>query len=265
MKTQARIASILKSNHLDESITGIEIFKLSQLILQNSPKFQLPTNLRLGHLVEKIVSELIKNSTNYKVIHENVQIIDGKQTIGEIDFIIEDLNEAKLIHLELAYKFYLFDPSISDEPVQNWIGPNRNDSLNEKLDKLKSRQFPLLYHNCTKATFNDLNTATISQALCFLVSLFIPYEYKGKFSPTYEQAIKGYYLNQETFKNLDHSDKLYYLPEKKEWGMDPFENENWEDFKSMSIQLNTCIQEKQAPLCWQKYNGVFTTFFIVWW
>jgi hypothetical protein len=35
--------------------------------------------------------------------------------------------------MELAYKFYLFDPSISSEPINNWIG-NRNDSLQEKLE-----------------------------------------------------------------------------------------------------------------------------------
>jgi hypothetical protein len=35
--------------------------------------------------------------------------------------------------MELAYKFYLFDPSISSEPINNWIGPNRN-SLQEKLE-----------------------------------------------------------------------------------------------------------------------------------
>ena len=51
--------------------------------------------------------------------------------------IIEDINAKQVIHMELAYKFYLFDPNISSESINNWIGPNRNDSLNEKLEKLK--------------------------------------------------------------------------------------------------------------------------------
>ena len=144
MKTKSRIASILKANSLDFSITGLQTFNLSELNLATDPEFQIPSNIRLGHLVEKIVSELIKSSANYKVLYENIQVIEDKKTIGEIDFIIEDIITKQLIHMELAYKFYLFDPNISSEPINNWIGPNRNDSLKEKLEKLKRKQFPLL-------------------------------------------------------------------------------------------------------------------------
>mgnify|MGYP000175939740 CR=1 FL=1 len=90
MKTKSRIESILKTNSLDFSITGLPTFNLSELDLITDLEFQLPTNIRLGHLAEKIVSELIKSSSNYKVLYENIQVIDGKKTIGEIDFIIED-------------------------------------------------------------------------------------------------------------------------------------------------------------------------------
>jgi len=265
MKTKSRIASILKANSLDFSITGLQTFDLSELNLETDLEFQLPTNIRLGHLAEKIVSELIKSSTNYKVLYENVQLIEDKKTIGEIDFIIEDINAKRLIHMELAYKIYLFDPSISSEPINNWIGPNRNDSLKEKLEKLKRKQFPLLYHNCAKSTFITLELDKVSQALCLLVSLFIPYEYKASFSPIYQKAIKGYYLNLETFNGFDHSAKAYYIPLKKEWGMDPSENEIWTDFSGVEKHIKTSIKEYQAPLCWQKHKNSYIAFFIVWW
>ncbi len=265
MKTKSRIASILKANSLDFSITGFQTFNLSALNVASDLEFQLPTNIRLGHLAEKIVSELIKSSTNYKVLYENVQVIEDKKTIGEIDFIIEEINTKQLIHMELAYKFYLFDPNHSSEPINNWIGPNRNDSLKEKLEKLKRKQFPLLYHNCSKSTFDTIEIDEASQALCLLVSLFIPYEYKASFSPIYEKYIKGFYLNFETFTNLDNSAKTYYLPSKKEWGMDPSENEIWKDFNCVEKYINTCMEEKQAPLCWQKYKDSYVAFFIVWW
>ncbi len=265
MKTKSRIASILKANNLDFSITGFQTFYLSELTLANDLEFELPTNIRLGQLAEKIVSELIKSSENYKVLYENIQIIEDKNTIGEIDFIIENKNKKECIHLELAYKFYLFDPSISSEPINNWIGPNRNDSLKEKLDKLKTKQFPLLYHSATKSKLNNIDLNKVSQALCLLVSLFIPYGYKAKLNPVYEKAIKGYYLNLEQFKSLNNSEKLYYLPSKKEWGMDASENKIWKDFKDLENQISRCIKEKQAPLCWQKYKGTYLSFFIVWW
>ena len=265
MKTKSRITSILKTNTLDASITGLQTFNLSALRLKTELEFELPTNIRLGHLAEKVVSGLIKASNNYKVLCENIQIIKDKQTIGEIDFIIEEIETKQFIHLELAYKFYLFDPAISSEPMHNWIGPNRNDSLKEKLEKLKGKQFPLLHHPSAKSAFDTLEIDTVSQALCLLVSFFIPYEYNEKFDPVYEKAIKGYYFNFETFISLDTSEKSYYIPSKKEWGMDPSENEIWTDFKGIERYISTSMKEKQAPLCWQKYNDSYIAFFIVWW
>lgn len=137
--------------------------------------------------------------------------------------------------------------------------------MKEKLEKLKRKQFPLLYHNCTKTIFNTIDIEEVSQALCLLVSLFIPYEYKASFSPVYEKAIKGYYLNMETFISLDNSEKTYYIPSKKEWGMAPLENEIWVEFKAIENSINTSIKKRQAPLCWQKYKNSYVAFFIVWW
>jgi len=265
MNAKSRIASIVKANSLDDSITGLDTFNLSELELAKDLEFELPTNIRLGHLAEKIVSELIKSSANYKVLYENVQLIEDKKTIGEIDFIIEEIATSQVTHLELAYKFYLFDPSISEIPINNWIGPNRNDSLREKLEKLKQKQLPLLYHNCAKAKFKNIEIDKVSQAICLFVSLFIPYEFKGSFSPIYEKAIRGFYFNYETFSSLDNSSKEYHLPPKKEWGMNPSENENWTGFGGVEAFIKTGVQEKQASLCWQKCEDSYLAFFIVWW
>jgi hypothetical protein len=265
MNTKSRIASILKGNSLDTSVTGLPAFHLSALTLEKEMDFQLPTNIRLGHLAERIVSELIKSSSNYKLLYENFQIIEDQKTIGEIDFIIENNINEKLIHLELAYKFYLFDPSISTDPLYNWIGPNRNDSLSQKLDKLKSKQFPLLYQTCTISKLNTIDVDTVSQSLCLIASFFVPYEFKTQLSPAYEKAIKGYYLNLDTFSKLDDKDKSYYLPSKKEWGMEASEHKFWSPYKTLENQIATSINEKQAVLCWQKHKGTYLSFFIVWW
>lgn len=265
MNAKSRIDSILKTTSLDTSVTGFPTFNLSQLKLQNELDFELPTNIRLGHIAEKIVSELIKTATNYKVVYENVQIIEEQKTIGEIDFILEDLKEKQLIHLELAYKFYLLDPSISSNPLKNWIGPNRNDSLSEKLEKLRIKQFPLLHHKATAATFDAIALNNISQALCLLASLFIPFNFKDSLAPTYQKAVKGYYVNLATFVSLHNIEKNYYLPSKKEWGMNPDTNETWHEFINIVETLKINMHEKQAPLCWQKQGAEFINFFIVWW
>jgi len=265
MKTTSRISTILKANCLDSATTGIPSFNLSELKLETDLEFQLPTNLRLGHMAERIVSELIKSSSNYEVLYENIQVTENKNTMGEIDFILKNLITAQIIHMELAYKFYLYDPTISSEEINNWIGPNRNDSLKEKLEKLKRKQFPLLHHTSSKSMFNTIDIDETSQALCFLVSLFIPYDYKANFSPVYEKAIQGYYINFETFTSIHKPEKSYYIPEKKEWGMDPSENKNWTDYKNIENYILSCMEEKQAPMCWQKNRDTYAVFFIVWW
>jgi hypothetical protein len=257
--------SILNSNSLDASITGFPTFNLSELNISRELKFQLPTNVRLGHLAEKVISECIKSSTNYKVLFENVQILEDKKTIGEIDFIIENQKNKQRIHLELAYKFYLFDPDISSNPTNNWIGPNRNDTLKNKLEKLREKQFPLLYHESTKAAFQDIALNEVSQKLCLLASLFVPYNYKGRFRPNIEKAVQGHYLDFETFVRLDHSAKTYYLPSKKEWGMHSTENHNWSDFAGVEKHIRASLKEKQALLYWENNKGSFQTNFIVWW
>ena len=265
MKSKSRITSILQAVSLEFSVTGFPTFDLKDLELDDELDFKLPTNIRLGHLAEKIVSELIRTSLNYNIVYENVQIIENQRTIGEVDFIIADLKKKQLLHLELAYKFYLFDPSISTNPINNWIGPNRNDCLSEKLDKLKTKQFPLLYHSCTAHNLPAIDISAVSQSLCLLVSLFVPYTFKTKLASSYQKAVKGYYLDLKTFTSLDHIEKLYYLPAKKEWGMDPSQNDNWSDYSGIESQLQTSIAEKQAPLCWQKQKEVYVSFFIVWW
>jgi len=265
MKDHPRIFSILNSNQLDTEVTGYSAFNLAQLELSNESEFELPTNLRLGHLTEKIVAELIKTSSNFKLLHENVQIIEGKQTVGELDFIVVDKKKDRIIHLELAYKFYLFDPNISNDPIYNWIGPNRSDSLVEKLVKLKEKQFPLLYHTGTKDKLHPLNVDEIEQEICFLISLYVPLKERYNFSSAFRNAIKGFYLNLEDFEKSNHTKKHYYLPRKTEWGIDPSTNQIWQNFDEVYVKIKSSLVMKKAPLCWQKTGDTYQQFFIIWW
>jgi len=265
MRAKSRIASILETPSLNVSSAGIFTFDLSALNLGRVPEFPLPSNVRLGHLAEKVVSELIQFSTNYRLIDENIQVIVDGKTIGEMDFIIEEVATKGLIHMELAYKFYLFDPALSSKLENCWIGPNRKDSLQEKLEKLKEKQFPLLHHEAVQSKLDYLKKGEVSQALCLLATLFIPYGYDGNFSSEYQKAIKGHYLDFEIFLNSDHSGKVYCMPSKKEWGIDPSENDEWSDIDGVIETIRKSMKEKQAPLCWQKTDDDYQAFFIVWW
>lgn len=261
----SRISSIFHSTYLPREITGFPAFRLSDLEINREVDLPIPTHLRLGHLTEKVVAELIRSSTNYDILVENLQVLEDKITVGEIDFIVQHRKSMALIHVEFAYKFYLYDPTISEKPMHNWIGPNRNDTLVEKLDKLRHRQFPILHHQHTKSSLGKIDLQNASQALCFLVSLFIPYDFDGKLEPHFAQAVVGYHMNYHRFNSLDHSGATYFLPIKTQWGMDPSKNSRWFSFSLLQNQLQCAMREKQALLCWKKQGGNHSTFFIHWW
>ena len=265
MKSSARITSIRQTCVLPQSITGLATFDLTNLDVTHPTEINLPTNLRLGHLAERVVSALIKHSSNYELLYENIQLIQEKETIGELDFIIKEVATARLTHLEMAYKFYLYDPNISDMEIENWIGPNRNDSLSKKLDKLKKRQFPLLHSDIANKTLNNLAINQIEQSLCLLVNLYLPYGFKQEVSPVYHSAIKGYYLNKAAFLALHSEEKRYYLPARKEWGIDPMEKSEWFTLSEIEERLDAILSDNKAALCWEKSGTSYSEYFVVWW
>ena len=91
-------------------------------------------NLRLGKYVERLVSFELSQQENISILAENVQIQKDKRTLGELDCLL--LKNNKPIHLEIIYKFYVYDESVGNNETDHFIGPNRKDSLIEKLTKL---------------------------------------------------------------------------------------------------------------------------------
>ena len=115
----------------------------------------IPENLRLGKRVERFVSSELQENKDIEVLVENVQVQNEKITVGEIDCILKQGNTN--IHLEIIYKFYLFDERVGTTEIEHWIGPNRNDDLLKKLTKLKEKQLPLLYNPLTKPLLDSIN------------------------------------------------------------------------------------------------------------
>jgi len=116
------------------------------IVLDKNPE-PLITNINnikakgLGHRFEALVAYWIKLSPNFDLLDNNIQIIVEGKTFGEIDFIIQDIRSKKIIHLEVAVKFYLGSP-----PYHNafyWYGTNTKDQLGKKIKHLKEKQTQL--------------------------------------------------------------------------------------------------------------------------
>lgn len=222
-------------------------------------------NLRLGKLVEQFVFFELNEFEEILILKENVQIQnENNRTIGEIDCLI--LFDNNPYHIEIVYKFYLYDDSVGNSPLEHWIGPNRNDSLLKKLTKLKDKQLPLLYKPQTDALLQDLNLVKrkILQKVLFKAQLFIPHG--GTFNTTFlnNNCVVGFYiqfLEIEQFSNCK-----FIILKKPDWLIKPNTHVSWLDFTDFKSRVSEFIKVQSSPLCWIKFpNGTLQKFFVVWW
>ena len=228
---------------------------------------ELSSNFVLGKRMEIFFDHLLIHSKRFEVIAKNVQIYRDKVTLGELDFLIKDLQKDSVHHVELVYKFYLFDPEKED--AAGWIGPNRKDSLLQKISRLKTHQLPLLHSEETIKILKSygLKEKEIEQQVCFKATLFIPKGFKtSAFQEVNKPCIAGYWIRFKDFSYSEFGKHLFYAPKKQDWPIDPSKNMEWNFYPEFLKQVQGFINDKRSPLVWMKNeNGGFERFFVVWW
>lgn len=224
------------------------------------------SNKRLGKLAEDLFSFWVKQQNNYSLVFENLQIIDNKQTIGELDFLLINNLLNRYIHLELITKFYLYNPAFDCNSIDAWIGPNRNDSLRNKIEKLSTKQLPLFFNPVTKKRlieFNLDNNNTTEQQVCFKAWLFVPLNFNQQLTKFNHECIAGYYMNFKEFNKLVTDSKKYFCPSKQDWLRFPESQKEWSLFSAVAPQIHLFMEVKQAIMVWTKDRGCFERVIIV--
>ncbi len=127
--------------------------------LDNQPgpllAFMNKTN-RLGFYFEKLWHFFFLDHRNFEVLLAHYQVNDGKQTLGEFDFVVRDVKSGRITHYEVAVKFYL-GYQLNKYSNKYWYGANANDRLDIKLNHMLDHQSKLSALPCTKQLLNDLN------------------------------------------------------------------------------------------------------------
>lgn len=229
----------------------------------------LPPTMVLGKRMEVFFRYYVTHFSHEEILAHNEQVIFEKRTLGELDFILKNSQTGKISHVELVYKFYLYDPEISGKTAC-WIGPNRRDSLPEKLSRLQNNQFPLLHRKATLPLLNrlEIDPSEVSQKLCFKAHLFLPKDFrKYKDLPEVNpEAISGFWIRSSDFIKEDYGNALFYTPKKADWPIEPKHNTLWLSFEEIEPQILSLLKKEQSPLIWMKsQRGSFERFFIVWW
>ena len=247
-----------------ELLEGLRMFLAEARSNIENPIIDTAVHIRLGKLIEKFVLFDLGQDENIEVLKSNVQIFQDQITVGELDVLIQQLEI--YIHLEIVYKFYLYDPSISVE-LNRWIGPNRNDSLVQKLQKLKEKQLPLLYHSATEELLSGLNVGSqeFKQEMYFKAQLFIPYNMLvDSFPLVNNDCIQGFYIRNKELSLF--SNHHYHIPSKLDWLVEPHEVVEWVSASTFNSSVSAFLDARKSPLCWMKSpEGKFQKFFVVWW
>jgi hypothetical protein len=245
-----------------------EVLGMNPLLttISNTPQFTLEPikNLRLGQRVERFVSQELLLNPSIKKLAENCQIQNEKRTIGELDGLYE-INGIPT-HVEIQFKFYLYDESLGSTEIERCIGPMRRDSLIEKLNKLKNKQLPLLYSEDTKPLLQQLqlNNKKIEQKIYFKAQIFKPLDTSISLSTLNNKCVFGFYFNYKLLSLF--SDCKFYKPKKVDWLANVVPNTNWQTYEQILPDLKQYEIEKYAPLIWlKKPNGTLHKCFIVPW
>lgn len=246
------------------------LFNLQQLGFNDTKLFTIKNlelqQKRLGKYVETFICHYLKQLPDVIWIAENIQIKKDNITIGELDALFQHQNH--MVHLEIVYKFYLYDTQNTfNDPLAYWIGPNRNDSLLYKLNKLKNKQLPLLYTPEVKTYLKseNLNTFQIMQKVCFKAQLFLPYHHQNiRVTPLHSGCISGFHL---PFKHINLlSDFEFCIPKKLDWLLNVHADVIWLNFDMAKVGIEQFISQKRSPLCWIKApSGSLQKCFITWW
>ncbi|MFN2424357.1 MAG: DUF1853 family protein [Cryomorphaceae bacterium] len=162
--------------------------------------------VRLGHMAERYFAAWLAAHPRYESRVQNLQVISDGRTLGEIDFIVDDLRAGETLHIELAYKIYVL--RISDGGAE-WVGPNGKDSLRGKLQKLRSRQFPLVAHPICRKALDAIGIASeaLRPAACIKGQLYVPRGYQGPLPDGLNhEAVAGSVMTRDEFaaREFDH-------------------------------------------------------------
>jgi hypothetical protein len=228
-----------------------------------------PATKVLGKRMEDFFQFYINHFSSLEVLACNRQIICKKETIGELDFLLKDPASGKVSHVELVYKFYLYDPESGTSEKDHLIGPNKRDSLNRKLVRLQKRQFPLLFHEATQELLQSLeiNPGDVEQAMCFKAFVFLPKQFeKVTFSEINPEIIIGYWIRLKEFTEEVYGQNMFFSPKKKYWPLKPDHKMTWLSYPEIMEQVQHFMEKELSLLMWMKKpNGEIEKFFIVWW
>lgn len=174
----------------------------------------LQADQRLGKYFENLIYFWLTERPEYTVIARNQVIQAESKTLGELDFLFRDNRNNKLYHWEVAVKFYLAFQH--KRGWRNFIGPNTQDRLDKKLDKLIHYQSQLFKAKETGLQLAEIDLSGIISKIFLKGYLFYPYhDFNNSSMATPYQSMntheKGWWLYQKEVSVLTQSQYQHWI------------------------------------------------------
>lgn len=208
--------------------------------------------------------EAALRANDFRILAKNLQIIAKKKTLGELDFILETPDNFH-IHVEMVYKFYLYDPDRKGSWIEKLVGPNLKDNLSFKVKKLKEHQFPMLQQEETLKLLEQLNISTraIAQQLVFKAQLFVPVNTTE--IDLDKELITGNFYKQHELAILNQTTNRFYIPEKQDWVCEPNNDACTLNFDSFYTTAQQLLGQQRSFMFWCFTSKKTEKHFACWW
>jgi len=159
---------------------------------------------RLGNYFETLWRFWLNTNQRYRLLFANLPLHCASRTLGEFDFLVQDIETGKTLHWEIAVKFYLGVADTS-QPV-NWLGPAQRDRLDIKTDRLLNHQGRLSHHPEAVQLFEQLGIQVDETWLILKGRLFYPACINANMPHgAYPNHLRGFWLDRRSLSSLQAS------------------------------------------------------------
>jgi hypothetical protein len=208
----------------------------------------------LGHRFEALIGYWLTISPNYQILTRNLQLHHDGRTLGELDFIVRDLQSDAVIHLEVTVKFYM---GLSPQSSQyRWFGPNLKDCLGKKVNHLKQHQTQL------SVLYPELMPQMIDQRCCCMKGrLFYPEQGSDRSGPNginpnhlygvWGEDVAGF-VRDNGFEVVP-SNSQYLAIKKPQW-LSEFSAQDIDEYEVAVGSYSTKVSTEKSPTCFVIVN-----------
>lgn len=136
---------------------------------------QAQADKRLGSQFEALLHFWLNDPANtlYRLLVHSLPIRQGRQTLGELDFLVQDRLTGEVQHWEVAIRFYLGTRPGGE--LAAWIGIDPSDRLDLKTGRMRQHQLPMSTTPDGLAALHALGIGTCSRACLLKGRLFYPH------------------------------------------------------------------------------------------